>query len=449
MVNVTLIFDIGKTNKKCFLFNEDFEVVHQEEKVFPQIHDEDDHPTEDLRSLRYWIFDSVDQISQDEKYQIKAINFSTYGASLVHLDEEDRVISPMYNYTKEMPEGLIEEFLGKHGKVAFIETGSPSMGFLNAGLQLYWIKHRKPRIFKRIAHTLHFPQYLSALFTGRAVSELTSIGCHTAMWNHKLHQYHDWVHQEELVNKFPEIVPSDSYVERSIDGRIGRIGIGIHDSSAALLPYLLIEKKPFILLSTGTWSIGLNPFISLEKLEPDQQQLLYLNVFAKSVLASQLFLGREYAYQVEQMNSFFKKGKKKHRKVKFRSKWYKRCLKRDRPRFQFEFLKDDVTFKRKFKPWTKLKSYEYAYHRLMYELMKVQRQQLKLLIGQTQIKCLYVDGGFANNIHFVKILRLSFPKLKIHATEIPIGSALGAALVVNADRVDVEKLKKMYKAARR
>ena len=51
------------------------------------------------------------------------------------------------------------------------------------------------------------------------------------------------------------------------------VGIGLHDSSAALIPYLMNFKEPFVLISTGTWCISLNPFneapLTKEELKSD------------------------------------------------------------------------------------------------------------------------------------------------------------------------------------
>lgn len=48
MENVTAIFDIGKTNKKFFLFDADFQEVYREYTSIEPIEDEDGHPTENL-----------------------------------------------------------------------------------------------------------------------------------------------------------------------------------------------------------------------------------------------------------------------------------------------------------------------------------------------------------------------------------------------------------------
>ena len=148
---VTAGFDIGKTNKKFFLFDDEFQEVYREYVQFDEITDEDGHPTEDLSALRDWLKTVFDRMLKTEKYEIKAINFSSYGASLVHLDENRDVIFPLYNYTKSIPQNIIDSFYEKYGPEADFhqKTGSSSSGMLNAGMQLYWLKNTKPEVFKK------------------------------------------------------------------------------------------------------------------------------------------------------------------------------------------------------------------------------------------------------------------------------------------------------------
>jgi sugar (pentulose or hexulose) kinase len=84
---VTLIFDIGKTNKKLFLFDENLSEIKHEYIRFEEIPDEDGFLSEDLPSLVKWIRESADRVFHNPEYEVKAMNFSTYGASMVHLDD--------------------------------------------------------------------------------------------------------------------------------------------------------------------------------------------------------------------------------------------------------------------------------------------------------------------------------------------------------------------------
>jgi L-fuculokinase len=86
-----------------------------------------------------------------------------------------------------------------------------------------------------------------------------------------------------------------------------QVGVGIHDSSSALASYLIKIKEPFLLISTGTWSITLNPFpvreLTFEELQNDC--LNFLSIHGKTVKASRFFLGYELDKQVEKLNEIF------------------------------------------------------------------------------------------------------------------------------------------------
>ena len=98
-----------------------------------------------------------------KQFDIKALNFTTYGASFVYIDEDGNPVAPLYNYLKPYPEELKKKFYDTYGGEENFSkiTASPVLGSLNSGMQLYRIKHEKPELFKKIKHALHLPQYLS------------------------------------------------------------------------------------------------------------------------------------------------------------------------------------------------------------------------------------------------------------------------------------------------
>lgn len=192
MIAVTAIFDIGKTNKKCFLFDEQYAEVHSEYADIPEIADEDGYPCDDLLKIIEWIQAVMNRLMRSTKYAVQSVNFSTYGASFVHLDKNGNPVTPLYNYLKPVDENILSAFLEKYGDKATLSatTASPFLALLNSGLQLYWLKHQKPESFQKISYSLHLPQYLSFVFTGKMYSEYTSIGCHTMLWDYDLKKYH-------------------------------------------------------------------------------------------------------------------------------------------------------------------------------------------------------------------------------------------------------------------
>ncbi|KJD34763.1 carbohydrate kinase [Tamlana nanhaiensis] len=442
MIDVTAVFDIGKTNKKFFLFDKDFKEVYKEYISFDEIEDEDGHPTENLSELQKWLKGVFENILNASEYNIKAINFSTYGASFVHLDENGEALTPLYNYTKPLDEGIVKSFIEKYGpKEDFLKkTGCFDLSLLNSGLQLYWLKHSKPEIFKKIKYSLHLPQYLSYIFTGIPLSEYTSIGCHTALWDYTKKDYHPWVYKEELHKILPPIVSTETSINMNYNGKRIKIGVGIHDSSSALLPYVRSIKKKFVLVSTGTWSISLNPFTE-KPISENGESINYMRINGKPVKATRLFLGNEYKIQVKKLDEKFGVKDNYHRSVKFDYDIYTKINKDFKNRFKWEgFSTADMPTETSIPQET----YEEAYHQLMTELVLLQIKSIKDVIGDDAIKRLYVDGGFSDNDLYIKLLSHHFRDKKLRTTDSSLGSALGAAISISDTKLNSKFLRKNY-----
>lgn len=90
-------------------------------------------------------------------------------------------------------------------------------------------------------------------------------------------------------------------------------------------------------------------------------------------------------------------------------------------------------------------SFEEAYHHFMFELVATQARAMKRAIKDTTIKKIYIDGGFTENDIFVKLIAWHFPDLKVRTTQSPLGSALGAAMVMVAKELPDNFLKTHYK----
>ncbi len=445
MKEVTAIFDIGKTNKKFFLFDSDYQEVYREYIRFELIEDEDGHPTEDLKSLQVWLKEVFDRILTSKKFNITAINFSTYGASFVHLDENGEVLTPLYNYTKPLDEKLIASFYKKYGPETELstQTGSSNSGMLNSGMQLYWLKHSRPEVFKKIAYSLHLPQYISYLFTGIPISEYTSIGCHTALWDYAKKDYHEWVYKEDIHRILPPIVSTETSINMNYNGKRIKIGVGIHDSSAALLPYVRSVKKKFILVSTGTWSIALNPFTEKALSETDMEKncINYMRINGKAVKANRMFLGNEYSVQVAELAKRYKVSSDYHKSVKFDYQVFYEIIKDFEHAFRWISIEDEnMPTETHFK----YDRFEHAYHQLMIELVLLQVESIKIAAGDDKIEKLYIDGGFSDNDVYIKLVSHYLRNMELRTTDSSLGSALGAAIAISDTKLNSKFLKKNY-----
>jgi len=432
-IPVIAIFDIGKTNKKLMLFDAHYKVVYETSTQFAEITDEDGFPCEDVVALTAWVRESFDAILQNELFSIRAVNFSGYGASFVYLDENLELIPPLYNYLKPFSPALQNQFYKTYGGESKVskETASPVLGNLNSGMQLYRLKYEQPEVFAKIKYALHLPQYLSFILSGTVSSDITSIGCHTNLWDFQEKKYHDWVMKEGVAEKLPPILACDTvagYVHENI-----AVGIGMHDSSAALTPYLTYYHEPFALLSTGTWCITLNPFnhSSLSDYELHHDCLSYLSFEGKPIKASRLFAGHEHEQQVKRLSAHFNLPLDYYIQVTCdpnllqRSDQLKRFFKTD---IDEVMMQQSVFESRDLHAFS---NYEEAYHQLIADIIVQQLYSSNLVLNGTNVKQIFVDGGFSKNPIFMHMLADCFPGIEVYAATVAQASSLGAALVMH------------------
>src|SRR5579871_2243212 len=418
------VFDIGKTNKKLLLFNEDYDVVFERSLQFDEIKDEDEFPCENVAALTAWIKSSVGEVLTLEDVEINTINFSAYGASFVHVDEKENPVTPLYNYLKPFPEELQKKFYADYGgEINFSKTtASPVLGNLNSGLQLYRLKYERPDLFNKIHCSLHLPQYISSILTKKNYSDITSIGCHTGLWDFTQKKYHEWVQKENVISKLAEIYPCNHVEKAQWKNKLLEIGIGMHDSSSALVPYLLNFKEPFVLLSTGTWNISLNPFnehpLTAEELQNDC--LCYLTHDNKPVKASRLFAGYEYELQVKRIAAHFNQQAEKYFSLPFDINLIEKNQKKDSHDLKIFSQRDLNEFADDVQ----------VYYQLINDLINAQVFSTNLILND-KVSSVFVDGGFSKNSIFMHCLALAFPKQKIYAASVAQASALGAAMVIH------------------
>jgi sugar (pentulose or hexulose) kinase len=293
------------------------------------------------------------------------------------------------------------------------------------------MKYEKPELFKQIAFALHLPQYLSYVLIDYPATDITSVGCHTKLWDFQKNEYHRWVEEEGIEQKFAPIISCKApfSFERNKRSYIG--GIGLHDSSAALIPYFTSFNDPFVLLSTGTWCISLNPFnrSMLSDFELHEDCLCYLSYEGKPVKASRIFAGYEHEEQVKQLAEHFSKPANYYATVTVDTE----LLKKQKPNIvePNQKSKNSQPPKSAFsnRKLSDFKSYEEAYHRLITDIVSQQVRSTNLVLKGTGVKRIFVDGGFSKNSIFMYLMAEAFPNIEMYAASVPQASALGAALV--------------------
>ncbi len=293
----TAVLDIGKTNLKVVLFDAAGSVLWekcQPNKPLPgppYLH-------ADVETIWRFVLSALAQ--GHRAHPIATIVPTAHGASGAAIDD-DGLVLPVLDYEDKGPDAIEADYARIRPSFAESLSG-PAAGGLNLGRQFAYQKWRFPDQFAHTKHLVTYPQYWSWRLTGVAASEVTSLGCHTDLWNPRARAFSSVVDALAIAPLFPPIRPAwddlgtlkpDLARSTGLDPST-RVLSGIHDSNASLLPNLLGRKAPFTVVSTGTWVIILNvgqPFDSL-----DLASDLYANVDATGapVPCARFMGGREY-----------------------------------------------------------------------------------------------------------------------------------------------------------
>jgi len=196
-------------------------------------------------------------------------------------------------------------------------------------------------------------------------------------------------------------------------------------------------------VSTGTWSVSLNPFTTSTVVteDPSRQCINYMRIDGKPVKAARLFLGQEYKEQTAALARHFGVGKEYHKTVSFNYDTYRKIVDDFEPRFHFGALTGIVSATETRIPDH---SYAYPYHQLMVELVRLQAESICTAMGETVPRKLFIDGGFSDNAVYVKLLSHHFLELSVRTTDSSLGSALGAAIVISDKTLNSKFLKQNY-----
>jgi sugar (pentulose or hexulose) kinase len=293
------VIDIGKTNAKLAMVDLDSlsETGVRKTPNRPLLGSAYRH--HDVEAIWTFILESLQALGGEQR--IDAISVTTHGATAVLIDAKGELALPVLDYEDDGPDGLRQRYDAV--RPGFEETGSPCLPLgLNLGAQLFWQSQAYPEAFAQVSHVLTYPQYWSWRLTGIAASEVTSLGCHTDLWNPVTKDFSTLVDRMGWRSLFPPIRTARErlgFVRPAIAERIGidssiPVFCGIHDSNASLLPHLLQRKGPFSVVSTGTWVISMAIGGREIDLDPARDTLVNVNALGDPVRSARFMGGREF-----------------------------------------------------------------------------------------------------------------------------------------------------------
>ncbi|OWV74598.1 carbohydrate kinase [Rhizobium sp. R339] len=293
------VLDIGKTNAKVVVLDSETGAEIAVLKRPNVTIKTGPYPHYDIEALWSFALDALKKLAREPGFD--AISITTHGAAAALLDGDGTLAMPVIDYEHEYPEAIRDAYTAL--RPPFGETFSPRLAMgLNVGAQLHYQKSAFPEEFAKVTDILTYAQYWTARLTGVAANELTSLGCHTDLWNPKTGSYSSLVDRLDIRGLMAPIRSAFDAIGPVLPEIAAKLGLGeavpvycgIHDSNASLLPHLIHREAPFAVVSTGTWVINFGVGGNLDHLDPKRDALANVDAYGRAVPSSRFMGGREF-----------------------------------------------------------------------------------------------------------------------------------------------------------
>ena len=308
------VLDIGKTNKKILIYNAGLELIDTKVRKFEEIVKDGIH-YDDVEGLWHWILNALRELGN--VYNIRVISVSAHGATFVTIDEEGEIAVPEISYTTDPGDAFHKEFYDHVGDRIELQqrTGTPDFNLLiNLAKGIYFVQKKFPEQFKNVRWILHYPQYFGFKFTGQISVDPTYTGNHSYMWDFEKMEWSEVAEKLGVKKMLPARLRNPWDILGTLKPEVAKaagldeeviVTVGIHDSNASMLPYLITEEGDFLLNSTGTWCVIMHEKDRVAFAEDELGKVVFynMNAFFKPIKTAIFLGGMEYEHY---MNLFKK-----------------------------------------------------------------------------------------------------------------------------------------------
>lgn len=294
----TIVLDVGKTLSKLSLWTPEGHPLARQTRPNPR------SPTLDAAGIESWVAATLREFAG--LAHIGAIIPVSHGAAAAVIRNGKLVQAPL-DYEAPIPADVRKDY--DRLRDAFSSTGSPALPLgLNLGAQLFYQELLNPALLASGSTVLPWPQYWSWLLSGVAACEVTSLGCHTDLWNpltgtHSgLSVSRRWAQHLAPLKSAGAILGTllPRWVERTGLPADTQVHCGIHDSNAALHAargFPEIAGHEATILSTGTWFVAMRILhgagLDMATLPESRDCLVNVDAFGSPVPSARFMGGRE------------------------------------------------------------------------------------------------------------------------------------------------------------
>ncbi len=302
---LTLVIDIGKSHAKLLMVDGQGMVVERHGRANGSVPSPLGYPALDVQGLEEWMADTLR--ASVHASQCRRVVTSTHGAALVALaDDGSLAWDPVdYEYDALGPHPALAQAFAESSD-AFGATLSPDLpAGLNAARQLFFIQHLHPRAWQRTRCLVPYPQYWAWRLCGVQASEVSSLGCHTHLWQPQSGRFSVQSQTAGWAALFAPLRSAWEVLGTVLPDVAARWGLppdcvvytGVHDSNACLARYLDAGDgvEALTVVSSGTWTVLMAPGAPTASLQAERDMLANVDVLGRATPTARFMGGREFA----------------------------------------------------------------------------------------------------------------------------------------------------------
>jgi sugar (pentulose or hexulose) kinase len=296
-----VVIDIGKTNAKLLQLDANSgEICWKCEQSYESVKLEG-YRQLPLQALENWLWQAL--ATMPNKHNVSHLVPVTHGAAAVLIDPQGNVLAAP-DYEDTIYETTDAAY--RPERDTFTSCYSPLLPQgLNLGRQLHWLQLSRPQIFLACAQLLLYPQYWAWRLSDVMASEVTSLGCHTDLWQPLQHRFSDYAQRSGWAAHLPPLRGAHEILGTLTAEVVAKTGLpancqvlcGVHDSNAAYHCQLSgrASDAGFAVISSGTWIITMARGTDLTRLDAKRDMLANVDAQGEPVATARFMGGREYA----------------------------------------------------------------------------------------------------------------------------------------------------------
>jgi sugar (pentulose or hexulose) kinase len=296
------VVDIGKTVAKLSLWSSEGSLLEVRHRPNARI-SADAYLALDAAGIENWLVETLRELAW--KYPISTVIPVAHGAAAAILRGGKLACAPV-DYESPIPAATRARYDSQRD--AFSITGSPALPHgLNLGAQLAWLEEIMPEALAADARIVPWPQYWAWLLSGVTACEVTSLGCHSDLWNPVANRFsplaeaRGWSRQFAPLRRADEILGTlrPEWAARTGVPPSAKVLCGVHDSNAALNAvrgFTGVEGREFTVVSTGTWFVAMraSPSKGAVSALPERRDCLFnVDWHGRPVPSARFMGGRE------------------------------------------------------------------------------------------------------------------------------------------------------------